>query len=597
VASRTKERVRVSHEADALVRKAMAQNGIPLDRDFLLEDGNYDLWALHYFPDYFWSMVENRPMFEPMNYVLFDTLENENRAVIQCPAGHGKSTTIKVWICYAFAREPQVSLLFADKSEPAALRASRGIMNELTTNKELIHDFGSFKSDNWAAASFTIAQRPESCPWPSFAAFGAGSKGTLGSRANVVIADDIVVEEMAHSETERESLHEWWWQAAATAPYPLKVSKRERYLNKLMLIGTSFHLADLLQEVAQNPTFKHLLLKAVDAQGDTLSKRFCYRDPEELRTLAQENAQDAKLLDMVEKGKVINLRQVQMNDSRAFALRYMNSPTDPSLQIFQLPWIEGGKDGLGTYPGCLDKLRSLGEPRQEGWVYFTGVDPNAGHKTRSTVNFACVTLGYNPQDKNRRVHLVDMDYGDFPMVSDNPQRRTQMDIILDHVKRYGGRVIIENNAQQAVWAQVLRKEAGAKNPPVPVLISGHYTGAGKKYGLQDGVAAMAPMVENGELSIPYRRPEDKRIVTQLIDEMVSYPVYATDDVLMAAWMAWLRIDKMLRQTRVAVYQHVERPAYLHRRMAEVNFPPQWSNARREAYLLGQPYEEQEEVSA
>jgi hypothetical protein len=121
------------------------------------------------------------------------------------------------------------------------------------------------------------------------------------------------------------------------------------------------------------------------------------------------------------------------------------------------------------------------------------------------------------------------------------------------------------------------------------------TSQNKKINFKDGVPAIAPYFENGQVKIPYRRPEDKRRSQQFIEEAVNYPLYATDDCLMAFWMAWMRIDSLLKQNRQSVITKVERPAYFNRRQAEINFPPHWTSKQREAYLLGNSPEELEEA--
>lgn len=583
-------RRRVTPEMHQAVKEAMRDNGLPMDRDFLIMDGHYDLFFCYYFPEIFWNVVLEQPFFEPLNYTLVETLESERRCVIQLPAGHGKTSTLRVWLIYVMAREPQISMIYVEKSEPQALKAARAIMGALTTNERLIHDFGNFKGKaNWSASSFTIAQRPEPCQWPTLAVYGVGSKGVLGSRCNIIVVDDPVPEEHASSEAERNNLYEWFTMAAATAPAPLRLSRHEHYLNKLFVVGTSFHLDDLFHRLVRTGTYKQLLLKAVDEEGRTLSPRFCYRNREELERSAHENVKDAELLKLIEEGKITNLYDYERaNGSRAFYLRYQNMPTDPSLQLFQREWFEGGPGPLAPtkegYPGCLDAHLSLGEPRRDGWRYFTGVDPMSGHRTQSTVNFACVTLGYNPEDKTRSIYLVDLDFGPYDLVSDNPTRRTQVDIVLDHVRRYGSRIIIENNAQQAAWQQVIRKEASRRG--MLVLITGHYTSAQKKVSFKDGIGAMAPMIENGQLRLPWRMPTDKRVVSQLIEEAVNYPLYATDDVLCAFWFAWLWIDKAMSQNEAPVYVPVKRPLYLNRRMAEISFPPHWTEEQKLAYIHG-----------
>jgi hypothetical protein len=203
----------------------------------------------------------------------------------------------------------------------------------------------------------------------------------------------------------------------------------------------------------------------------------------------------------------------------------------------------------------------LGEPRQEGWTYITGVDPAAGTQGPKTVRFACVTLGCNLGEDQNAIRLVDLDFGQQPMVSDNDKRDSQVDIVLDHATRYGSRIVLESNNVQGVWAQAIRQEARRRGQIVQ--ITGHFTDKTKKADEEYGIEAMAPMIENGYFRLPYRSATDKKRVESLVEEFVFKGVIGTDDILMATWFAWRVIERSKR-------------ASIHRR-AEARYVPPYRN--------------------
>jgi hypothetical protein len=82
-------RAKLSRE-EHRIADGLAEHGLYFDRDFMLEDGNADLFFLYYFPREFYSSVLEQPHFESMNYAVIDHLENSRRCVIQLPGGHGK---------------------------------------------------------------------------------------------------------------------------------------------------------------------------------------------------------------------------------------------------------------------------------------------------------------------------------------------------------------------------------------------------------------------------------------------------------------------------------------------------------------------------
>lgn len=562
-----------------------------IDRGQLLADGNYDAFFLWYFPNDFQA-------FERLNYEFIGFLERENRGMAWLPGGHGKTTSLLHWMVYVMCREPQISFIYCEKSEPAASQRARALMDILEFNEKLVKDFGEFKSRWWSANAITIKQRPIVSQWPTVAFFGAQSKATLGSRCNIIIVDDPVTADNSSSELERTRLREWYTQAAATCAYPLPI-KKEQYLRKLFLVGTTFHMDDLYHAVLRSGGYTHLHLPAVDLKtGETLSPRFTFRSTEELKKTAETNPSDATLLQNVQMGKVISLHDYRKSEgTKAFMRRYQNEVRDDSTAKFPELWFRGGEDEWappGGYPGCLEDHehkvgRSLGElPEGKNLTVVTGVDPAAGTKGSYTVRFACVTLGCDINNAPNDVYLLDIDYGQQPMVSDNPAKTSQMDIVCQHVKAFGGRVVLEVNNVQGVWAQALRQEAQRRG--MNISVTGHHTSSSKKVDPQQGIEAMAAMIENGHLYLPYKLPTDRKKVDELIEEFSYWGFYGTDDILMAFWFAWRALERMKRNRAPMKAEALDVPSYRNVR-DRWNFPAHWSQERIQSFLTGTPHTE------
>lgn len=463
-------------------------------------------------------------------------------------------------------------------------------MDIMEYNKALVKDFGQFKSRWWSADALTVEQRPIISQWPTVAFFGAQSKATLGSRCNIMIVDDPVTADNSTSELERVRLRDWYSQAASTCPYPLPL-KNERYLRKLFLIGTTFHMDDLYHTVLKTGMYTHLWLKAVDLKtGETLSPRFTYSTTEDLKARAETNEADAEMLRKVQLGKVISLGDFRKSaGTKAFMRRYQNEVRDDSTAKFPELWFKGGSDDWsppGGYPGCLEDndhhpARTLGERPAGTLTTVTGVDPAAGIKNGYGVRFACVTLGCDIAADPNTVYLMDLDFGSQPMVSDNPSKVSQMDIVLDHSKRFASRVILEENNVQSVWAQALRQEGNRRGQMVQ--ITGHWTSRSKKVDPQQGIEAMAAMIENGHLRLPYHQMTDKKKVDELIEEFTYWGSYATDDILMAFWFAWRVLERIKRNRTTKPVEPRYIPPY--RAVGDRwSFPPSWSDQRKAAFL-------------
>ncbi len=561
----------------------------PIDRDWLLEDGKAPAFMLHYFgPDF-----GNR--WEPLNQKLVTFLEEQNEGMWWLPGGHGKTTTILRWMIYVMCREPQIAFIYVEKNEPTALKRSNAVLGQLETNRELRHDFGEFKSDHWSARGFTIRQRPMVSDWPTLSVYGTKG-GALGNRCNIFIADDLVTTENSDSEVLRNSIDDWWNQAASTCPYPLPLSRRERYLRKLFIGGTVFHMDDQYHRILRrDPNFPLLHLLAIDSNKNPLSPwRFAWiEDRDELAAEAEHDESAAEMLAGLQSGKVFNLYDFKMTKGTvAFNQRYQNRVSDPSLQKFPEVWFRGGSDDSapdGGYPGCLDESYGLGESRYDNWKYVTGFDPQSGSHTRDAARFACVTLGANPKEPTD-FYLVDLAFGRYPLESDNPQRKTQVGIILDHAARYGSRIALETNNVQAVYAGVIRKAAQARG--MTVSISGHWTTKKAKLDPELGIEAMQPMIENGKLHLPYLDPSDRRKVDELLEEFINWGVYPTKDIVMSFWFAWMLLSRAVKSSQ-NVYTPQKLPAYREYRPGLI-FPDHWTETQRQNYLRGKPIEDEEE---
>lgn len=562
---------------------AGATLGAMIDKDWLLEDGKEAPWFLYYFPEDFLG-------WEELNIRMIEYLESDDwpEVMMWLPGGHGKSTTLLRWATRVMCREPEISFIFIEKTEPKSHERAQYLMKVLEHNPRLKAHFGDFKGDPWSARGFTIKQRKAVAQQPSMAFYGAGGHGGLGSRCNILLVDDPVTQENSGSELERDTMWRWWTQAASTCPYPLPISTT-RYLKRTVLSGTTFHLDDLYHRVLKNGGFKLLHLKAVNDDGSVLAPlRFCYEDKKELAERATVDPDAADLQERIRKGYVTNLYEYRRNRGvSAFMRRYQNVVSDPDMQLFPEVWFAGGDDEMappGGYPGCWDDKRALGEERKNGWVYVTGIDPAAGMRTQASVRFASVTLGFDPENP-AFTHLVGLEYGHHPLDSDVPGKRTQVNAVLDQVRHFKSKVVLETNNIQGVYDGVLRK--AARKMGIVLSITGHTTTRQKKQDTELGIEAMAPMVENGYLRLPGK---SRKTVQELVNEMILYGVNPTDDILMAFWFAWRVIERMRTRTVVQKADPMRLKAYMQSK-EQYDFPPEWTDEQKQRYFGLIPDEE------
>ncbi|KKL11596.1 hypothetical protein LCGC14_2544220, partial [marine sediment metagenome] len=97
-------------------------------------------------------------------------------------------------------------------------------------------------------------------------------------------------------------------------------------------------------------------------------------------------------------------------------------------------------------------------------------------------------------------------------------------------KKFGPRLIwVESNNAQSWAVQELIETTDCP-------VKGKATG-GNKYDLDDGIPALAMEFENNKWIIPYGDPNTRKLVDIFIEELASYPIGSTSDILMATWFA------------------------------------------------------------
>jgi hypothetical protein len=555
--------------------------GEVIDRDWLLQPENTQPFMLHYFPRSFWE-------WEPINDIFYDFIENNTKGVVWCPAGHGKTTMIGRLFIRVWCIDPQVSIGYTEKNEPLANLRGLAILQELSGNARLIHDFGRFKPTDsllpWAMGKFTIRQRKETCDSPSFSAFGAGGGSILGVRFNILVNDDPVTAENSESEQERKGLLRWFNAAAKTCPIPLPIST-PRYLVKHFLIGTPFRMDDLYHSVQDSKEFELqkefplLHLKAVidEAEGLTLSRRYAYEEPNALALKAETSAFYAELQDALQANLKTNLytfRYGTDGGTLAYFQRYQCQPIDPDAQEWKEVYFRGDD---GEYPGCFDEERSYGE-FEKSWTIVTALDPQSGHKTKSSARVGLVTLAADLK-KPKIWYVIGLDYGKWKQQSADPNMPTQMKALVEALEHFDSQGIIENNAAQAGLVDAARIEA--KRQGKVIRVKEHHTGANKN-APDVGLASLLPMFERGAVRLPYKTDSDKKKSNELMNEFTMKGVYPYTDLMMAFWMAAYHLRKRLESLKRPDNDEPI-PEYVNR-LDDIDWPVGWTMAQRRAYL-------------
>jgi predicted phage terminase large subunit-like protein len=176
---------------------------------------------------------------------LQDFLGRHARALVELPRDHGKTVQMCARVLWELGRDPSLRVKVVCATEALAEERGRFLRDAVGNNPRLRLVFPDLApAEPWGATRFTVA-RPAEVIGPSVAALGVGMAST-GTRADLLVCDDIVDVKALHSRAERERVKAYF---------------RENLLNLLEPTGrcwnlsTPWHAEDLNQELKKNPAF------------------------------------------------------------------------------------------------------------------------------------------------------------------------------------------------------------------------------------------------------------------------------------------------------------------------------------------------------
>ncbi len=130
---------------------------------------------------------------------------NETRLLLMCFRGAGKSTVVGLYCAWLLATDPALRLIVLSAETTLASKMVRSV-RQIIRRHPLCRHIRPRGPSEWAADRFTV-HRPGAGRDPSMLARGITANIT-GSRADVVIVDDVEVPNTSDTATEREELRE-----------------------------------------------------------------------------------------------------------------------------------------------------------------------------------------------------------------------------------------------------------------------------------------------------------------------------------------------------------------------------------------------------
>jgi hypothetical protein len=131
------------------------------------------------------------------------------KALVELPRDHGKSFQVCGRVLWELGRNPGLRVKVVCATEAVAAERSRFLRDAIAGNLAVRMVFPKLlPASPWSAEAFAVA-RPADVIGPSVAAFGVGA-GSTGTRADLLVCDDIVDVHALHSRADRDRVADYF---------------------------------------------------------------------------------------------------------------------------------------------------------------------------------------------------------------------------------------------------------------------------------------------------------------------------------------------------------------------------------------------------
>lgn len=172
-------------------------------------------------------------------------LSEHRMALVELPRDHGKSFQVCGRVLWELGRDPGLRVKIVCATDAVAAERTRFLRDAVARNLWVRDAFPHLRpGDLWRDDAFTI-QRPANVIGPSVAAFGVGA-GSTGTRADLLVCDDLVDVRSLRSKAERDRV------ASYFAHNLMNLLEPD---GRCWCLCTPWHADDLNARLKSNPAF------------------------------------------------------------------------------------------------------------------------------------------------------------------------------------------------------------------------------------------------------------------------------------------------------------------------------------------------------
>ncbi|TKX29498.1 phage terminase large subunit [Campylobacter estrildidarum] len=453
-------------------------------KERILKQG-FKAFVFEYFAHHINFIKKESSLFRNFIYDNIEKLEKTSKHLcFKAYRGSAKTTLlVRLWTIYSLLSNKKQYAIIISSTLDIASESIATIKTELEENAKLINDFEIKLGDEWTSEAIVFISGGE---YKKIKAFGAGKKirGTnyLGKRPDLIICDDIENDENVESKTQRDKLYKWFNKAI------LKLVARttENYL--YLVVGTILHQDSLLNRLNDDKRFLiydfPLVLNFPDSL-DLIDKNNILKDDLRGFKIDDENLNKIEIL------------KEYFADTSSFYSEYQNKALSSETAIF-------------------NEYKVI-EKEQDFDLVVLGIDPALG-KAKGDY-FAIAEL---KRIEKNKFHLKASGYKISPS--------KMIDVILKLYIKYLslGKVVkiaIETIAFQEFFKDKLKEEA----LKLGIVLS--VCELKNKVTKELRIDSLAPYINDGTILIDSNS-------NLLVEEMLTYPKAAHDDLLDASEMAF-----------------------------------------------------------
>lgn len=432
----------------------------------------------------------------PMHNEWQDFMTNMNHGQILAPRDHGKSEQLTVGrVCWEIGKNPNMRIKICTESDDLAGKFIPRIAATLTKNeryKEVFPDIRPSDIGGWTKFQLTV-NRQEHHKDPSIEGAGIMTSST-GGRADLIIFDDIAgLRNTLHFPRMREQVKEAFY------------SNWLNFLHgpeaKWFLIGTPWHVLDIIWEIKNNDAIPKAPIRAVDNDFNSPWPEHCPRDylKDRLKILRRRHYNRA-------------YRLIPISDEEA--------------------WINPG-----AVDSCIDRnLKVFDVIKNTEIVKFTGID--CGHREGPNASPSVIyTIGRTPDGK--RIPC------DIRISTESSILELGRVIIDVYNTLKPAKIFCENNGAQKYLVDLITSIG-----PTGLPIEGYFTGS-QKINIETGVPSLLAEIESGAWVIPLgsgggHDETCKCAYCIWMMQVKDFPL-GPQDALMASWLALEALRKVMER--------------------------------------------------